>query len=209
MSARNKKRLELIKKEKRDLYLLMAGKIFQQKGFHGTAVKDITDAAGTSVGNFYQYFENKEQVFEALINEFHKVQIEKLRELNQHEIPPIPIIKKVFKELLKLFKEWEGVTIIYIEEMGGISKEYQEFRSNIQDQYYAELEKTFSRGFKLLNITDIDPHIAAIGSVTTFLQAFYWWAKTGFKMDIDEFTTSVVNFFLYGVLTRNRGFPTL
>ena len=48
------------KKGKKDA-LIEAGKgIMLRKGYHGTGVKEIVDAAGVPKGSFYNYFKSKE-----------------------------------------------------------------------------------------------------------------------------------------------------
>lgn len=46
----------------------VAIKIFSEKGFYKTKVKDITDALDMSTGTFYNYFENKEDLFNEAID---------------------------------------------------------------------------------------------------------------------------------------------
>src|SRR4051812_6969422 len=47
--------------------LLDAGaSVFASKGYHETRVDDIVDAAGTSHGTFYRYFDNKDQLFRVI-----------------------------------------------------------------------------------------------------------------------------------------------
>ncbi len=51
-------------KERRKSEIINAGvKIFSDKGFYKTKVKDITDAHEMSTGTFYIYFNNKEDLF--------------------------------------------------------------------------------------------------------------------------------------------------
>jgi len=40
-----------------------AHQVFKETGFFGTSISEITRRCGISMGNFYQYFKNKEQVF--------------------------------------------------------------------------------------------------------------------------------------------------
>ncbi len=40
-----------------------AHQVFKETGYFGTSVSEITRRCGISMGNFYQYFKNKEQVF--------------------------------------------------------------------------------------------------------------------------------------------------
>jgi AcrR family transcriptional regulator len=45
-------------------------RLFIQRGFYGTSVRDIAEAAGVSLGNIYNYFPNKEQLFSSLIRRY-------------------------------------------------------------------------------------------------------------------------------------------
>jgi AcrR family transcriptional regulator len=45
-------------------------RLFIQRGFHGTSVREIADAAGVSLGNIYNYYRTKEQLFNSLIRRY-------------------------------------------------------------------------------------------------------------------------------------------
>ncbi len=47
-----------------------ARQVFAQKGYLNAKISDITKAAGRSPGSFYNYYENKEQLLEALLDQF-------------------------------------------------------------------------------------------------------------------------------------------
>ncbi|MDO9415281.1 TetR/AcrR family transcriptional regulator [Pararhizobium sp.] len=53
--------------QKRDQILDGAKKVFMQKGFDAASMNDITREAGVSKGTIYVYFQNKEELFAALI----------------------------------------------------------------------------------------------------------------------------------------------
>ncbi len=42
--------------------------IFSEKGFSGTGLREIAEKAGVSTGNIYNYFKNKEEIFNACLN---------------------------------------------------------------------------------------------------------------------------------------------
>src|SRR5204862_7280072 len=50
---------ELVKKARRNQILDAATKVFAEKGFHSTTIKDIAREAGIADGTIYNYFENK------------------------------------------------------------------------------------------------------------------------------------------------------
>jgi AcrR family transcriptional regulator len=52
----------------RDRLLEAAEAEFGKKGFHDTAISDITHRAGVALGTFYTYFESKQEIFAALVS---------------------------------------------------------------------------------------------------------------------------------------------
>jgi AcrR family transcriptional regulator len=51
-------------------FLDAARQVFSEKGYLNAKISDIAAAAGRSTGSFYNYYENKEQLLEALLEEF-------------------------------------------------------------------------------------------------------------------------------------------
>ncbi len=45
-------------------------KVFTKQGYHGTSVREIADAAGVSLGNIYNYYKTKEEIFESLVRRY-------------------------------------------------------------------------------------------------------------------------------------------
>lgn len=50
-----------------------AEKMFLDKGYHGTGIKDITDEAGVGLGTFYLYFKDKKGLYSYLISQYSHV----------------------------------------------------------------------------------------------------------------------------------------
>ncbi len=75
-------------------------KLFSLKGFLGTSIHDILEAADTSKGGFYNHFSSKEDLFFQVIDEARKIWREKnLKGLDQIEKPTGKIT-----QLLKNYK---------------------------------------------------------------------------------------------------------
>lgn len=56
------------KNELNDIILQNALSEFLQKGFRNASLRNIAKASGTTIGNLYHYYENKEALFDALVN---------------------------------------------------------------------------------------------------------------------------------------------
>jgi AcrR family transcriptional regulator len=62
-------RTERARAERRARILRAARKLFLRRGYDVTTMRDVAAAAGTSIGNLYFYFEDKEALLETLLAE--------------------------------------------------------------------------------------------------------------------------------------------
>ena len=56
----------------RDRILTAACSFFRTQGFHGTSTREIAEKAGVSLGNIYNHFKTKEELFVHLLSEYEK-----------------------------------------------------------------------------------------------------------------------------------------
>ncbi len=63
-------RAEIAKAARREEILDAARRVFSERGFKGTTIADIADAAGIALGTIYLYFPSKDDVFAALNERF-------------------------------------------------------------------------------------------------------------------------------------------
>lgn len=57
------------KMEERKQKIIDAAKaLFSEKGYAGTGLREIAERAGVSLGNIYNYFKNKEEIFSEIFN---------------------------------------------------------------------------------------------------------------------------------------------
>jgi AcrR family transcriptional regulator len=75
--------------DKRRIILDAALTAFAERGYHGTAVPEVAEAAGVGTGTLYRYFENKE----ALVNEVYRDAKQRLRSALLANIPTVELQK--------------------------------------------------------------------------------------------------------------------
>lgn len=204
MLSLRKKKSEIIKKEKKNLFIISALSVFEEKGFNNTRIKDITKRANTSVGNFYNYFNSKEEVIEVLISGLAELMISKFRALfiyfKDNRLPPISAVKKLFRGYAKMFREKKETFLIFFEQMGGMDQKYRTKRNEIMDNFTDEVEKIIS---KLLEYgaRDQNPKISARIWTSTVLGVFIWWIRSNFKLEEEELVNNLTSFLVRGTMT--------
>src|SRR6186713_1372870 len=55
---------------RRDELLRIAARLFAEKGFRATTVRDIADAAGILSGSLYHHFDSKESMVDEILSSF-------------------------------------------------------------------------------------------------------------------------------------------
>lgn len=174
------------KSEKEKLYLMSAIAVFEAKGYNNARVKDITDKAGTSVGNFYRYFESKEKIFETIIAQFNVLMLENLKALQEYDIPPIPAIKDLFRSYLKIFKDKRKIALIFIEQMGGINKKFKKMKNKFMEEFVKEAENLIRPLVEKGYAREQDAQMASVMWVATILETFHWWVRNVYTKKEDE-----------------------
>ncbi len=204
MSLRAKKS-EIIKKEKRNLFLISALSVFEEKGFNNTRIKDITGKAGTSVGNFYNYFNSKEDVIEVLISGLAELMISKFRELfvyfKENRIPPISAVKNLFRGYAKMFKKKKETFVIFFEQMGGMDKKYRTKRYEILDNFTYEVEKIIVKLIEF-GARNQNPKITARVWTSTVLGVFIWWIRSDFELEEEELIENLTEVLVKGTMSN-------
>lgn len=115
----------------RDRLLKAAEELFAARGYHGTQVTDITEHARSGVGTFYRYFDDKEDVLRAVLDEFfHRVRldlqrlregIEKLQPLGQVEV-----IRSTFALILTELAQRPAISMTIFRSGYGVSPRIDE-----------------------------------------------------------------------------------
>lgn len=101
---------------KRAAILAAAGRLFAERGFHGTSVSDMARETDLPVGSIYTYFENKEAVLSAVIEEGWTDFLEETRRSLSRATSPSEQMSLLIDEVLPgLFKDVDLITILLAE----------------------------------------------------------------------------------------------
>jgi AcrR family transcriptional regulator len=76
--------MQVLKEAMRQRIIKSSKKEFRKKGFHNASMRDIADSADMTVGNLYRYYKNKQDIFNAIINELF-MELKKLIDGNDKE----------------------------------------------------------------------------------------------------------------------------
>ncbi len=107
-----------------------AAVVFARQGYHGTTVKNIVDEAGTSVGSFYFYFKNKEDLLEALYDEITGM-ILSVTEVNTRcdAVGAMKTVCRGVASTLSIFQQRRDLARIMMIEVVGLNPRFEQKRA--------------------------------------------------------------------------------
>jgi AcrR family transcriptional regulator len=77
--------MQILKTEIHDSILENAEKMFFSLGYHGTSTRELSKKVGVSYSNLYRYFENKNDLFEAVMQPYYALFSETFIKFLEHE----------------------------------------------------------------------------------------------------------------------------
>ena len=82
-----------------------AGAEFAEKGFHEASISGITSRAGTALGSFYTYFDSKDEIFRALVQDMSERVRLAARSALTDDLTPIETERAAFAAFLRFARE--------------------------------------------------------------------------------------------------------
>lgn len=150
-----------------DRILQAASDLFTTQGFHGTSTREIAAKAGVSLGNIYNYFGNKEELFVSLLEsreeEYFRPDQPLIKALSSTAFPDnIEQLGFASRETVEKFSAY--ILLIYVDVVEFKAKHVVKLFANMRAGYAAALKASGAKA-SLKVAPDIDP-VAALMMVT-------------------------------------------
>jgi len=183
------------KKTRKDEIIKDSIDLMYLKGYNGTSVKDITDAAGIPKGSFYNYFEDKEQyAIDALNYYYDNNPVHKILLSTNKELEPLERIIKFFEKGIQNAVKKELKYGCFIgnlsQEMGDvtetISKTAADITKEIVFQVYKNLVEAHEKGDLKSNV---DLKILASFIISSWQGSLVRMKMAANKTALDDFYT--------------------
>jgi len=185
-------------------------RVFTRLGYHGTTVREIAEAAGVSMGNLYNYYAGKEELFAAVVHRY-ETRMEALRRRalatveNCFDPDQLARMAEVIRDIV--YKNPDYWRLMYIDVIEFGSKHFApEFRSlarNIEKRLGNKLKASTQR----VSWTGIDPALAFtsiyLQFVTYFLVEKLFGGKQHLGMSDDRAVAQLIKLMTEG-LWHNR-----
>ncbi|MBI5443616.1 MAG: TetR/AcrR family transcriptional regulator [Deltaproteobacteria bacterium] len=174
--------------------------LFASNGYKGTSIRDIANALGVSVSNIYNYFENKEALWLAVLEHSIKDLPQKLRSVWDIEMDPVSRFRLLIKTHLATSgtHQKESKIFFFIDE-GHLSEEAvnknKAIQTKVLDVYVRALEELREAGC----VSTPEVKLLAL-SVLGVINWYLRWYRADGRLSAEQVQEEIANFMLHGVL---------
>jgi AcrR family transcriptional regulator len=190
------------REERREQVLRAATEVFAQKGYHATSVGDIIKRSHIARGTFYRYFENKRQIFEAILDMALQGLVSRLHriELSPHSPPPLEQLRANVGRVIAFLLSERELTQILLRHAEGLDADFDRRLSAFYDTVMNLIEGSLRAGQLMALVRPCDRRIVAaciLGSIKEVMARVTFAANQAPALDVvvDE----IVNFGLRGI----------
>lgn len=163
MATKRLSRKERDRLRHRQEILDKALKLFTERGFHNVSMQQIADASEFAVGTLYNFFENKESLFDELMRMCEERIIEALVVILDAPGTEMDRLTRYIRYTPDMLEEHAPFIKLFVSELGtrGVKLSHSRDKDHFDSMIYARLEQLLVDGIRKGLFRPVDPAITA------------------------------------------------
>ncbi len=185
---------------RREELLAIAGRLFAERGFRNTTVRDSADAAGILSGSLYHHFDSKESMVDELLDSFQQQLFAEYDEILASDRTPLAKLDAVVRASFGAIDQHHSEVAIFQNDAGFLAG-FERFgylteRNDRFEQLWTGLLREAVAAGELRADLDVD-------LVYRFLRDTVWvavsWYRPGGELSADEVASQYLSILLEGI----------
>jgi AcrR family transcriptional regulator len=188
----------------KDTIIRESSRLFLTNGFHGTSVKQITEAVGIGRGTLYWYFKSKDEILESIIYKFNieflDGLIDAVSKCEGNFIAKYRAFHKYATEFARDNRELGLVFNTILNEIVGTNTKAEEVVKFVYERYRSFIEDMLENGKRDGSVRkDLDSTIFAHVIIASHSGMLMQWFVSGETLDVRIFVKAFRDMILRGV----------
>jgi TetR/AcrR family transcriptional regulator, cholesterol catabolism regulator len=179
-------------------------KLFLSKGYQGTSVKEITEAAGIGRGTLYWYFKSKDEILICIFRKWEEEFVQGLiKAVNSQKGNFIAKYKVFHKYSTEFARDQMDLAIVFntlLNEIVGTDSEPGNVARSVYEKYWRLLEEMLRDGKREGSVKqDLSPELYAHVIAASHVGMLVEWFVTGETLNVGPFVRSFRDMILKSV----------
>lgn len=173
----------------------VSARLFREKGFDGTTIRDIADAVGMRSGSPFYHFKSKQEILAAVMEEGLVAGLGETERIVESRLPPREKFRALVRSHLEtVLGEGHDFIPVLLYDWRSLSPELQEKIIHLKDRYDLRWQQILVE-LKQANLIKSDSRVARLlllGAINYTTQ----WYRPGKGLSIDQLADEIVSFFI-------------
>ena len=182
---------------RRDELLRVSAKLFREKGFDGTSIRDISSAAGMHSGSPFYHFKTKQDILVAVMEQGLAEGLRKTEEVIALPIPPDQKLTRLIRtQLGTILEEGNDFIPVLLYDWRSLTPANRRRIVAVKDRYDALWQQVID-DLQRAGHTPGDAQLVRL----LILGAVNWagtWYRTGGRLSLDQIAENATRLFLQG-----------
>ncbi|GGC69742.1 TetR/AcrR family transcriptional regulator [Undibacterium terreum] len=173
----------------------VSARLFREKGFDGTTVRDIAHAVGMRSGSPFYHFKSKQEILAAVMEEGLVAGLGEVERIVASSTPPLEKFRSLVRAHLEtVLGEGHDFIPVLLYDWHALTPDLQEQIIGLKDRYDQLWQKTISelKDAGLIRSDSKVVRLLLLGAINYSVQ----WYKPGKGLSLDELSEQTVEFFL-------------
>jgi TetR/AcrR family transcriptional regulator, cholesterol catabolism regulator len=176
-------------------------RLFRDKGYHATSMRDIAAEVGINKGSLYSYIRSKEDLLIPFFERAMGLLLAEIEAISADEsLPPTERLKRALKAHILNVSENLDILTVYLSEWRQLTADSLTRVRHQRERYAALFLAVIEDGIKRGEFrASLDPRVAALGMIGMCNYLFRWYRPDG-RLSPDQIAEELTAMVLHGVL---------
>lgn len=183
---------------KKDVIIEKASKLFREKGFGATSMRDLAENVGVEAASLYNHIQSKSEILQAIC---FKVANDFLDHLEAVQVSTQPILKKlelIIRFHIRMMMEQNEFVYISDHEWRHLPEPYLSNFLNQRRNYRRSLSDLIARGIERGEMKSIEPYVAVL-TMLSAISGIESWHRSRKTIPADVLENNMVEYLIEGL----------
>jgi AcrR family transcriptional regulator len=186
--------------EKQEILKIIA-RLFKEKGYHHTSIKDISKEVGLEGGALYYYIKSKEQALVEIGDTAIDDLLCKIENIGNADLTPGEKLQAMIETQVDFFIDRFYETCVFLIETKALGPKYQRYYIAKRDKYEGIWCKVIEDGMKIGEFRKGDTKLITV-AILSMLNWLVIWFKPGKGWSSEKIAGDFTKFIFEGILKR-------
>jgi AcrR family transcriptional regulator len=182
---------------RREEILNIACRLFSQKGYHGTTIRDISEACGILSGSLYAHINSKEDLLYEITERGARAFLESLRPIAEGEGSATDKLRQAMRAHVRVIERNLEAATVFFHEWKALSEERHGAIHKMRDEYEALWARILREGMESGEFRITDEKFARLLILSAGNWVYQWYRPEG-GLTADEIANRFVDMMLKG-----------